>query len=182
METSESPEALSELLGIIVAPSLENTLAPYKSLRSPPPMRHKVFKPPLSNFLQTASNNQMNSIPLRVMQHTLQSPLRECPRKAGCAWECLRECSRDPLSPGPKMCPKSDLKVSKKTLLSHFLKGPKGTSPDTFGHTPIFGDTLSDTLRGTSGPEGPEHSCRGPASSQPQSCCPLKLLQIVSFS
>ena len=41
---------------------------------------------------------------------------RECPRKAGCAWKCLRECSRD----RPKMCPKSDLKVSKKTLFGHF--------------------------------------------------------------
>ena len=34
--------------------------------------------------------------------------------------------------------------------------GPKGTSPDTFGHTPIFGDTLLDTPRGTSGPKGPK--------------------------
>ena len=43
-----------------------------------PPFGTLGSQPPLSNFLQTASNNQSNSDPLRViMQCTIQRPFRE---------------------------------------------------------------------------------------------------------
>ena len=35
-------------------------------------------------------------------------------------------------------------------------KDPRSTPSNTSRHTPLFGDTLSGTLKGTSGPKGPK--------------------------
>ena len=102
------------------------------------------------------------------------APLQESSGPSGpkCPWECPRECLQ---TSGcgrkcPGKCPwgpsKSALKVSKKclfrhkSLFGHILgrgsKDPWSTPSDTPRHTPLFGDTLSGTSRGTSGPKGPK--------------------------
>ena len=67
------------------------------------------------------------------------------------------------------------------TLSGHFLDtpepgarragpgdtGPRRTLPRT---PPVFGDTLGDTPRDTSGPKGPRDSCSRPGRSQTERC------------
>ena len=81
--------------------------------------------------------------------------------------------SRGPSGPRVPECPKGVPRVSPEcpdtflTLRGHSrdtfwtlrLRGPEGprdTPPDTLSDTPIFGDTLLDTPRDTSGPKGPK--------------------------
>ena len=61
---------------------------------------------------------------------------------------------------------KSDLKVSKKTLFGHILGGPQGHFPRYFRAHPEFWRHSLGHSQGHFGPEGPEDSCRGLASSQ----------------
>ena len=77
--------------------------------------------------------------------------------------------SPGPFGPRTPVCPKGVLRVSLEcqdtflTLRGHSqdtfwtLWGPgRDTPPDTLSDTPIFGDTLSDTPRDTSGPKAPK--------------------------
>ena len=97
---------------------------------------------------------------------------RECPRKPVCAWKCLREslreCSRDPLSPGPKCVQKVTYKETLLDTFKSLLEGPQGHFSRHFrAHPDFWRHSLGRSQTwGTSGPTGPK-SCRGPASSQP---------------
>ena len=92
--------------------------------------------------------------------------------KSGVCLEVSEGVLQGSFEPRPKMCPKSDLKVSKKTLLDtfkSFLEGPQGHFPRHFRTHPDFWRDSLGHSQGHFGPEGPEDSCRGPASSQLES-------------
>ena len=88
---------------------------------------------------------------------------RECPRKQGCPTECPTECLRGPLPPGSRVsrkCPESvpgacetpsgHSRDTPGTLFGHCgaqcSKGPGDTPWGTPLDTPVFGDTLVETL------------------------------------
>ena len=124
----------------------------------------------------------------------------ECPRKSGCPRECLGECLGGVSGPRAPECPKGVPRVSPEcpghlfwhsgdTLGTPFghsgarrPEGPRDTRPDTPSDTPIFGDTVSDTPRETSGPEGPKSHVGGWACLSPMGPRPRELMLRLFFS
>ena len=66
--------------------------------------------------------------------------------KSGVCLEVSEGVLQGSFEPRPKMCP----------IFKSLLEGPQGHFPRHFRAHRIFGDTLSDTPRGTSGPKGPK--------------------------
>ena len=94
------------------------------------------------------------------------------PEKGGCPTECPTGCPKSV----PRVSPEclGHLFVTPGRLSGHFLDTPEPgarRAPETPRRTlrrtpPVFGDTLGDTPRDTSGPKGPRDSCSWPGSSQ----------------